>query len=151
MTDAPPLVSLTYTSVASRLMSVAELVALIEQIRPKNERLGVTGLLLYIGGQVIQTLEGTAYAVDAVFDAIRADPRHADVHVVERRAIDERAFATWSMGFRTVAAREVVDLRDFGDFARESVGHDLGAHAASALELLETFRISAASASPGGP
>ena len=151
MIDAPLLVSLTYTSVASRLMSVAELVELIEQIRPKNERLGVTGLLLYIGGQVIQTLEGTAYAVDAVFDAIRADPRHADVHVVERRAIDERAFATWSMGFRTVSAREVVDIRDFGDFARESVGHDLGAHAASALELLETFRISAASASPGGP
>ena len=46
MTDAPPLVSLTYTSVASRLMSVAELVELIEQIRPNNERLGVTGLLV---------------------------------------------------------------------------------------------------------
>ena len=36
--------SLTYTSAATRLLSVGQLVELIEQIRPKNERLGVTGL-----------------------------------------------------------------------------------------------------------
>ena len=96
-----PLISLTYTSAATRLLSVVELVELIEQIRPKNERLGVTGLLLYSGGNVIQTLEGTSYAVDAVFDAIQADPRHGDVRVVERRDADERSFATWSTSRRT--------------------------------------------------
>ena len=143
MTDAS-LVSLTYTSAATRLLSVSELVELIEQIRTKNERLGVTGLLLYSGGNVIQTLEGTPDAVDAVFDAIRSDPRHGDVHVVERREVDERSFATWSMGFRNVSAREVAELQDFGDFARESVGRDLSPHAASAFELLERFRVNAA-------
>ena len=136
-----PLISLTYTSAATRLLSVVELVELIEQIRPKNERLGVTGLLLYSGGNVIQTLEGTSYAVDAVFDDIRVDPRHGDVHVVERREADERSFATWSMGFRNVSAREVAQLQDFGAFARESVGRDLAPHAASAFELLEKFRV----------
>ena len=141
--EATPLVSLTYTSAVTHLLSVAELVELIEQIRPKNERLGVTGLLLYSGGNVIQTLEGTSYAVDDVFDAIRADPRHDDVHVVERREVGDRSFATWSMGFRNVSAREVAQLQDFGAFARESVGHDLSPHAASAFELLEKFRVNA--------
>ena len=139
----PPLISLTYTSAATRLLSVTELVELIEQIRPKNERLGVTGLLLYSGGNVIQTLEGTAYAVDDVFDAIRVDSRHGDVHVVERRDVDERSFATWSMGFRNVSAREVAQLQDFGAFARESVGRDLSPHATSAFDLLQKFRVNA--------
>jgi hypothetical protein len=53
------------------------------------------------------------------------------------------SLATWSTGFRNVSAREVAQLQDFGDFARESVGRDLGAHAASAFELLEKFRINA--------
>ena len=143
MTDPASLVSLTYTSAATRLLSVNELVELIEQIRAKNERLGVTGLLLYSGGNVIQTLEGTSYAVDAVFDAIRVDPRHEDVHVVDRNEVDERSFATWSMGFRNVSGREVAQLQDFGTFASDSVGRDLSPHAASAFELLEKFRVNA--------
>jgi len=141
-TGISELMSLTYTSSATRLMSVAELVELIEQIRTKNERLGVTGLLLYSGGNVIQTLEGTPEAVDAVFGAIIDDPRHGDVRVVDRRAIDERAFASWSMGFRNVSTREVDELLDFDDFARQSVGYDLGAHGASAFDLLARFRVS---------
>ena len=143
MTDGSALISLTYTSVATRLLSVTELVELIEQIRAKNERLGVTGLLLYSGGNVIQTLEGTSVAVGEVFDAIAADPRHGGVRLVERSEVDQRAFSTWSMGFRNVSAREVDELQDFGTFARESAGRDLGAHAASAFELLERFRVNA--------
>jgi len=140
----PRILTLTYTSSATDLMSVTQLVELIEQIRPKNDRLGVTGLLLYSGGSVIQTLEGASYAVYRVFDAIRADPRHGDVRIVERRYVDDRSFATWSMGFRNISAREVADLQDFNEFARQSVGHDLVDHAASAFDLLKTFRVSTA-------
>ena len=64
MDSADTLLTLTYTSSATDLMDVVALVELIEQIRPKNERLGLTGLLLYSGGNVIQTLEGTPEAVD---------------------------------------------------------------------------------------
>ena len=142
--DDSRILTLTYTSSATTLMSVTQLVELIEQIRPKNERLGLTGLLLYSGGNVIQTLEGTSYAVDAVFDTIRADARHGDVRVVDRRLVDDRSFASWSMGFRNVSAREIADLQDFNEFARQSVGHDLVTHAAPAFELLETFRLDTA-------
>ena len=97
-TDSPArdgrVLTLTYTSSATRLMSVGQLVELIEQIRPKNERLGVTGLLLYSGGNVVQTLEGEGAVVDDLLGEIGADPRHADVRVVDRRYVDERAFST---------------------------------------------------------
>lgn len=140
----PRILTLTYTSSATDLMSVTQLVELIEQIRPKNERLGLTGLLLYSGGNVIQTLEGTSHAVYQVFDAIRADTRHGDVRIVDRRYVGGRSFGTWSMGFRNVSAREIADLQDFNEFARQSVGHDLVDHAASAFELLGTFRLNTA-------
>ena len=140
----PRILTLTYTSSVTDLLSVTQLVELIEQIRPKNERLGLTGLLLYSGGNVIQTLEGTSYAVYQVFDAIRADTRHGDVRIVDRRYVGDRSFSTWSMGFRNVSAREIADLQDFNEFARQSVGHDLVDHAASAFELLGTFRLNTA-------
>jgi hypothetical protein len=144
LSDDPRILTLTYTSSVTDLLSVSQLVELIEQIRPKNERLGLTGLLLYSGGNVIQTLEGTSHAVYEVFDAIRADARHGDVRIVNRRYVDARSFATWSMGFRNVSAREVADLQDFNEFARQSVGRDLVDHAASAFELLGTFRLNTA-------
>lgn len=136
-----PVLTLTYISSATRLLSVQELVELIEKIRIKNERLGVTGLLLYSGGNVIQTIEGTPASVDAIWEAIEADPRHDELRVVDRRHVHERAFSSWSMGFRNVTSREVADIETFSDFVRRSVGDDLGAHAASAYELLERFRV----------
>ena len=135
--------TVTYASSATHLMSVGQLVDLIEQIRPKNVRLGVTGLLLYSGGNVVQTLEGEEQVVDDLLAVIAADPRHADVRVVDRRLVDERAFATWSMGFRNVSAREVAELQDFTEFARQSVGDDLAAHAVASFGLLDTFRVNA--------
>jgi hypothetical protein len=146
-TDSPArdgrVLTLTYTSSATRLMSVTQLVELIEQIRPKNERLGVTGLLLYSGGNVIQTLEGEEAVVDGLLGVIEADARHTGVRVVDRRHVDERAVSTWSMGFRNVTAREVGALVDFTDLARQSVGDDLSAHAVAAFGLLDTFRVNA--------
>ena len=132
---------LTYTSAVTRLLSVSQLVDLIEQIRPKNERLGVTGLLLYSGGNVIQTIEGEPGTVESLFGAIEGDPRHSDVRIVERLSEQDRAFSSWSMAFRNVSAREVAQLRDFAEFARQSVGRDLGLHAEPSFRLLEKFRV----------
>ena len=140
---ATPVLSLTYTSSATRLLSIEQLVELVEEIRPKNARLGITGLLLYSGGNVIQTLEGAPHAVDSVFGSIMLDPRHTDVRVVERRDAQARSFAAWSMGFRNITAREAADISGYTEFVRHSVGRDLATHRESAFELLERFRASA--------
>lgn len=132
--------TLTYSSCAKDLFSVAELVELIEQIRPKNEQLGVTGLLLYSGGNVIQTLEGAEADVMTVFDAICADERHERITVLDRRMVAARAFPSWSMGFRNVTDREVADTVGYAAFVKHSLGRDLQAHPEPAFELLERFR-----------
>ena len=53
---SPALSSLTYVSTATTLMSVPELVAMLEEIRPRNRDRGLTGMLLYSGGNIIQVL-----------------------------------------------------------------------------------------------
>ena len=141
--DDASLLSLTYVSSATRLLSVEELVDLVEEIRPRNERLDITGLLLYSGGNIIQTLEGRPFEVETVFADITADERHGKIRVVERRGVDDRAFSSWSMGFRHVTEREIVDIQGYSDFVRASVGRDLGAHSGSAFELLDQFRATA--------
>lgn len=132
--------TLTYTSTATELLTVEELVELIEEIRPKNEQLGVTGLLLYSGGNVIQTLEGARADVMTVFDAICADERHDRIEVLDRRTVAARAFPSWSMGFRNVTAREVSDTLGYAAFVKHSLGRDLDEHPEPAFELLERFR-----------
>ncbi len=142
-TPAAPVLTLTYTSSARELFTIDELVELVEHTRRKNERLGVSGLLLYSGGNVIQTLEGAPETVDSLFWTIADDPRHTDVRLLERRGRDDRAFATWSMGFRHLTTREIADTAGYTAFVRHSVGRDLDTHPESAFELLERFRATA--------
>jgi hypothetical protein len=139
-TDHTDVHALTYVSSATTLLSVPELVELLEQSRPKNDEQGVTGMLLYSGGNIIQALEGPMAAVESIFDAIEVDPRHTDVRVLDRGATPERSFPNWSMGFRNVSEREVADIDGYADFVRRPVGQDLGDSAGSAYELLERFR-----------
>ncbi|MDR7253101.1 hypothetical protein J2X46_002086 [Nocardioides sp. BE266] len=140
---ASSVLTLTYVSSARELFTIDQLVDLVEQIRPKNHRLGVSGLLLYSGGNVIQTLEGAPEAVDELFWTIADDPRHTEVRLLERRPREDRAFAGWSMGFRHLTSREIADTVGYTDFVRHSVGRDLDTHPESAFELLERFRATA--------
>ena len=106
------MLSLTYVSATAELLSVTELVELLESIRPKNDQLELTGMLLYSGGNVIQTLEGPEESVESVFASIEADPRHTGVIVVRREQVDARTFPAWSMAFRNLGEREVHDVPD---------------------------------------
>ena len=106
------MLSLTYVSSTKELLSVPELVELLESIRPKNDQLHLTGMLLYSGGNVIQTLEGPEDSVESVFASIQADRRHTGVVVLRRDQIETRTFPEWSMAFRHLGEREVHDVPD---------------------------------------
>ena len=49
---------LIYLSSATEMFTKEKLLALLEQSRPNNARLGITGILLYSNGNFMQTLEG---------------------------------------------------------------------------------------------
>lgn len=97
---AGPLLSLLYVSSATAPFSHPELEDLLRVSRANNARAGVTGMLLYRGGNFMQVIEGERDAVEELYRRIEADPRHHTTTVLLRETIPERRFSGWSMGFR---------------------------------------------------
>jgi hypothetical protein len=91
------LLSVIYISVADPLIGEQDIAALLVQSRRNNHRDALTGALIFNGHNFLQLLEGPAAKVEACLTAIRGDPRHSGMVEIRRRAIDERAFAEWSM------------------------------------------------------
>jgi hypothetical protein len=96
------MLSLVYVSSATQLFSEEDLRALLAQSRDKNKRLGLTGLLLYKDGNFMQVLEGSEDAVLGTYATIQGDPRHHGILELIRQPIQEREFASWSMGFKNL-------------------------------------------------
>jgi hypothetical protein len=110
---------LVYTSSAAEPMDSAALAELLRQCRRNNERLGLTGLLLYHDGNFMQVLEGPADAVEAVQLAIVRDRRHCDVTTLLNRPVAERLFGNWSMAFQDASALTEEERAALSTFLRE--------------------------------
>jgi len=83
--------------------------------RRRNAADEITGALIFNNGIFAQVLEGPRPAVEATFERIQRDDRHANVQVLDFAPIDERAFPNWSMGFLGGSRR---DQAIFADVAR---------------------------------
>lgn len=79
----------------------------------RNERLGITGLLLYRNGRFIQIIEGPKNAVENVYSSIASDHRHK-VQMFTKSTIYSRAFAQWSLGFRPLSDDNSKVLATYG-------------------------------------
>jgi hypothetical protein len=77
----------------------AEIGRILEVARSRNDRLGLTGALICRGGRFAQALEGPADQVQALFDSIRADPRHDEIETIDDAPVMARAFPHWSMAY----------------------------------------------------
>jgi hypothetical protein len=100
MSGETALHEIVYISSATRPMGEADLQALLRKARENNTRLGVTGMLLYIGGGFMQLLEGPHNALRLLLERIRQDRRHANLIVILERQVSNRSFPDWSMGYR---------------------------------------------------
>ena len=87
-----------YVSRYAKPFSQEELDQLAEQSAANNRELDVTGVLITSGGIFFQVIEGPDDAIDGIFGAIEADPRHTDLVVlgIEESATN-RIFPDWSM------------------------------------------------------
>jgi hypothetical protein len=133
------MLSITYVSSASELLDESRLIEMLATIRPKNEALGVTGMLLYSGGNIIQAIEGPDDVVDELYATIEADPRHRGVLQLLRDPVEERAFPDWSMGFQRLTDREL-EVEGFSPYLRERIQPGSETSTDSAHRLLDTFR-----------
>ena len=90
---------LVYQSVATYLFEEPELARLLAQSRAWNTAHGLTGMLLYSRGSIMQVLEGAEAEVRSIFARIARDKRHVNLVKLADGPIGERRFAHWSMGF----------------------------------------------------
>ncbi|GAA1930391.1 BLUF domain-containing protein [Nocardioides hwasunensis] len=134
------LVSLTYLSSAVEPWPDAELRALLRRARATNEAIDITGMLLYAGGNFIQTLEGPSDAVDRVMDRVLEDSRHGGVFIVRRDDIAERIFAGWAMGFRSTSVEEADEIPGFTDYLRTGRISGAAERRSAALTFHRVFR-----------
>jgi len=96
----PPLLGVAYASRESAPLDVGRIDHLLERARQRNERLGVTGVLLYSGGCFLQYLEGPPAAVLATYEHIARDPGHHQLIELMHQPVPQRLFPDWSMAWR---------------------------------------------------
>ena len=90
---------IVYASRALHDFSEEELLDLLSHARATNQRLGITGMLVYASRSFLQALEGEDALVEQVWHRIRLDERHCDVRVLRDGPSDSRSFGEWAMGF----------------------------------------------------
>ncbi|MCX6050857.1 MAG: BLUF domain-containing protein [Chloroflexi bacterium] len=88
-----------YVSSAVHPFSKPELLELLAKSRENNTQLGVTGMLLYKGGNIIQVLEGEEAVVHKLYTKIASDARHQGLIPLLQGVQTARQFPEWSMGF----------------------------------------------------
>ena len=105
----------SYMSHQSRVMSDEDINKLLFQIREKNKRLAITGLLLLIQGKFVQYIEGPKPEIKNVYESIKIDPRHNELLLLDSGDIEERQFQDWSMAYKKINDSMVKDLTGYKD------------------------------------
>jgi hypothetical protein len=128
---------------ANRLSSDSDLLEdqinnILETSRHNNAIAGISGALMFSEGYFGQVLEGQQAAVEATFERIQRDNRHANVQLLDFAPTASRLFDNWSMAFVGELAPSVAD---FASFAADS-GFDRNAFSGQRIleKLLERVR-----------
>lgn len=95
----------------------AAITSILAKSQANNQRVGVTGALMFNSGCFAQVLEGSRSAVEEVFERIQQDERHGDVSLLAFEPAPSRAFGDWSMGF---VGASIDDAARYGALVHES-------------------------------
>ena len=110
------MIQLTYLSTPAGAISNDDLIDILEKARLNNASLGISGMLLYTGDGFVQVLEGEENVVDDLVKLIKKDPRHKDFRIVERKQIETRDYAEWTMGFKRVEKKDLRNIPGLNKF-----------------------------------
>ena len=102
-----------YVSAASEHFDESGLPELLKNARATNEKLGITGMLLFHQRSFIQVITGPERAVRALYAKVEQDPRHTSARVLFQGPVDQRSFDDWSMGFYQTGANSADELPGF--------------------------------------
>ncbi len=104
-------ICLIYFSSSLKLSQEKDLLELLQQSREHNREVGITGVLLYVQGQIMQVLEGSKQVVEDLFKRIEIDTRHTNVSMAINRPIKQRLFPNWTMGYKTITHSKLEDIK----------------------------------------
>ena len=105
------LAQLAYVSRRVDALCPETLEQIVGRARVRNAQRRISGVLICRGTHLLQLLEGDLEDVVALYDTIRGDPRHADVHCVMFRNVKRRMFPDCGM--------EMAALESAGTAARD--------------------------------
>jgi hypothetical protein len=133
--------SLVYVSSATALFLESELNDILATSRENNARSGISGMLLYKDGNLMQVLEGDESAVRVLYAKITADDRHHGHMVLWDGYASGRQFSDWSMAFRDLDRTDSVDTPGYSEFLNMPLTDSLFAtNPTVSQRLLSTFR-----------
>lgn len=107
--------ALVYVSSAVGELSHGEIDHLLTRARERNLECSITGLLLFIGGNFMQYLEGLSDELELIYKIIKEDPMHKNLIKIMHRPIESRDFSHWSMAYCTKGS--AVAVGDYNDQA----------------------------------
>jgi hypothetical protein len=110
-----------YLSTASHFLEKEEIDSLLKQSCEFNLENDITGILLYVDGDFIQVLEGNKSIICSLFEKIQNDKRHKGVICVINRAIQQRQFSDWSMGYYATNYQNLSEIPGFENINKEEL------------------------------
>ena len=91
--------NLVYHSRAVELLSDSDLDCVITSAQARNQREGVTGVMIYDRGRLMQWLEGPSAGLQRVWQSIRHDRRHTGISLLGQSIAAVRVFGSSAMTF----------------------------------------------------
>ena len=111
-----PLIQVVYCSAATSALTRDGVERLLRVSQKRNEKLGITGMLLCAGRSFLQVIEGEKKKVDQLVSSIEKDDRHRNITVIIREPIAKRSFGDWTMGYADLTKVDVEKIVGINDF-----------------------------------
>jgi hypothetical protein len=93
--------AIIYVSSAAGMLSDEDIEYLLSRARDRNIEHNVTGLLLFIGGNFMQYIEGPPSELNLIYEFILEDPKHVGIIRLTHEPIESREFTGWTMAYCT--------------------------------------------------
>ena len=93
--------AIIYVSSAAGMLSSKDVEHILGRARDRNAEYNVTGLLLFIGGNFMQYIEGPPSELNLIYNLILKDPKHVGVIKLMHEPIESREFSNWTMAYCT--------------------------------------------------
>ena len=91
---------LIYMSTSAKMFDTNDLTEILLNNRKNYTRKGITGMMLYSNGTILQALEGEAEDLEEVFAHLQCDDQHKGIIKLKSGKANTRAFTDWTMGVK---------------------------------------------------